>query len=82
MAEQVYFSNDLLQVMSNAKVIAEEFDIKRATPLVIFYGILDLEVNPLYDYFKTVSLTANNFNCPEVHKWVWDGQMKYQKQVA
>ena len=38
--------------------------------------------NPLYDYFKTVSLTANNFNCPEVHKWVWDGQLKYQKQVA
>lgn len=52
MAKQVYFSEDLLKVMSNTMEIVDDFDITRATPLVIFKGILDLEVNPLYDFIS------------------------------
>lgn len=50
MKGQLFFSNDVLTTFQNAMEIALQFDIERSTPIVILKGILDLEINPLYDY--------------------------------
>lgn len=50
MKRQLFFSNELITAFENAMDVAKQFNIERSTPIVILKGILDLEVNPLYDY--------------------------------
>lgn len=56
MQEKLVFSKDLLESMRNAIEIAENYEIERSTPIVIFKGVMDLEMSPLYDY-----LMANTY---------------------
>ena len=43
-------------------------------------GIIYRIKNPLYDLFEVVSMTANNFNNPQVKDWIWKKQKLYQQR--
>lgn len=51
MKEKIIFSKELMETMKNAMEIAEIYEIERSSPIVIFKGIMELEVSPLYEYF-------------------------------
>ena len=48
--KKIVFSNDLLTAMQNAIELAENYEIERSTPIIIFKGILDMDTSPIYDY--------------------------------
>ncbi len=56
MKKTAIFSREMFQVMENAMEIVDTYEIERATPIILFKGIMDLESNPLYDY-----LIANSY---------------------
>lgn len=72
MRERNIFSNELINVMKDAKEIAEDYEISEVTPLILFKAILDLETNPIYDYLMN-STSCDN----DDFEMVFDGTLDY-----
>ena len=54
------FSNEVIEAMRNAIEIAENYEIERSTPIIIFKGILDLETSPIYNYLMDNTCYENS----------------------
>lgn len=58
--KKIVFSNELLTAMQNAIELAENYEIERSTPIIIFKGIMDMDTSPIYDYLMNNTCYDNS----------------------